>query len=309
MSISRVIKKKIGELLMERNIITQEKLTTALEAQNKEGGYLSQHLISLGFVTELDIATCLSNQYGFAYLSLNNYDIPQEMLELIPLKWIKIYTFLPVDRVGNVLSVAMADPLNEGVIQMLQQICNCEIVVFISTYSELIEAINKYFGAKLKDLEKHIIDFNDLEKIRATVNQFIQTKAYAGLERRQYVRVAKELNVSFYYRAVTFQGKTKDISYGGVSFVAENNNFGGMSFLSNIFTPLNASLACQIYLKPNQPAINVVINVLRVQVAKVDPGMASEGASGQKYEIAGMFEFIANDDREALLSFLKENII
>lgn len=88
----------------------------------------------------------------------------------------------------------MADPLNEGVIQMLHQISNCEIVVFISTYSELTEAINRYFGEKLKDLEKHIIDPKDLEKIRITVNQFVQTKSYVGLERRQYVRVKKELD-------------------------------------------------------------------------------------------------------------------
>lgn len=309
MAISRVIKKRIGELLIERNIITQEKLAIALEAQNKEGGFLSQHLIALGFVTELDIATCLSNQYGFAYLSLKSYDIPQEILELIPLKWIKIYTFLPVDRVGSVLSVAMADPLNEGVIQMLKQICNCEIVVFISTYSELTEAIHKYFGEKLKDLEKHIIAPEDLEKIRTTVNQFIQSKAYAGFERRQYVRVKKELDVSFYYCGITSQGKTEDISYGGMSFITEDGNYGGVSFLSNIFTPLHTSLACKIYLKPNQPAINVVIKVLRVQAVKDVLVTEPQGGSGQKYEIAGMFEFIANEDREALLAFLKQNII
>lgn len=309
MAISRAIKKRIEELLIARGVITQEKLTIALEAQNKKGGYLSQHLITLGFVTELDIATCLSNQYGFAYLCLKSYDIPQEMLDFIPLKWIKIYSFLPLDRIGNVLSVAMADPLNEGVIQMLRQISNCEIVVFISTYSELTEAINRYFGEKLKDLETHIIAPKDLEKIRTTMDQFVQTKAYNGLERRQYVRVKKELDASFYYYGMTSQGKTQDISYGGMSFIAGDSNYGGVSFLTNIFTPLNTSLACKIYLKPNQPAINVVINVLRVQAVKGDVVAGSLGGSEQKYEISGMFEFIANDDRETLLSFLKENII
>ena len=304
---SRAIRKKIGELLIERHIITTEQLTIALEEQKKKGGYLSQHLIALGFATELDIATCISNQYNFAYLSLKNYDIPQEVLELIPLKWIKIYTLLPIDRLGNVLSVAMADPLNEGVIQMLQQICNCEIVVFISTYSELNEAINRYFGEKLKDLEKHIIDPRDLHKIR-TVSQFVQTKAYAGLERRQYVRVKKELDVFFYYHDITFQGKTRDISYGGVSFVTEHTGYGGMSFSSDIFMPLNTSLACKIHLKPTQSPIDVVINVLRIQAVKGELDIDSQGPSAQRYEIAGMFEFITNEDREILLSFLKENI-
>lgn len=305
---SKVVRKKIGELLIERRIITAAQLDIALEEHRKNGGYLSQHLISLGFATELDIATCLSNQYNFAYLSLKNYDIPKEVLELIPLKWIKIYTFVPVDRVGNVLSIAMADPLNEGVIQMLQQISNCEVVVFISTFSELNEVINKHFGEKLKDLEKHVIDPADLEKIRITVSQFIQTKAYIGIERRQYVRLKKDLGVSFYYHAMTFQGQTRDISYGGVSFIAEDRNYGGMSFFSSIFTPLYTSLACKISLKSDQ-VINVVINVLRIQVYKSEPAIGSTTLSGQRYEISGMFEFIANEDRETLLSFLKENLL
>ena len=109
----RTVRKKMGELLIERKIITPEELSLGLEEQKKKGGYLSQHLIALGFATELDIATCLSNQYNFAYLPLKNYIILPDMLELIPLKWVKIYTLIPVDKVCNVLSVAMADPLNE----------------------------------------------------------------------------------------------------------------------------------------------------------------------------------------------------
>lgn len=303
----RVVRKKIGDLLIERNIITPKQLTIALGEQKRKGGYLSQHLIALGFATELDIATCISNQYNIAYLPLKNYSITREVLELIPLKWIKIYTLLPIDCIDNVLSVAMADPLNEGVIQMLQQISNYEIMVFVSTYSELNEAIDTYFGEKLKDLEKHIIDPKDLEKIR-TINQFVQVKAYSGEERREYVRVKKELEIRFYYYATTFQGKTRDISYGGVSFISEDKSCGGLSFVTDIFMPLNTSLACKIYLRPHQAPIDVVINVLRVQLVKGELEKDSGGLSGQRYEIGGMFEFITNEDREVLLSFLKENI-
>jgi len=303
----RVVRKKIGELLIERHIITPQQLAAALEEQKRKSGYLSQHLITLGFATELDIAACISNQYNIAYLPLKNYSISREILELIPLKWIRIYTLLPVDRMGNILSVVMADPLNEGVIQMLQQLCNCEIIVFISTYSELNEAIEAYFGEKLKELEKHVIDPKDLETIR-TVNQFVQTKAYKGQERREYVRVKKELGICFYYHATAFQGKTRDISYGGVSFVSEDKGCGGLCFVSDIFMPLNTSLACKINLKPNQPAIDVIINVLRVQHVKDEVEIEPGGLSGHRYEIAGMFEFITNEDREALLSFIKESI-
>jgi len=309
MAALRVVRKKIGELLIERGIITQKELFKVLEEQKKKGGYLSKHLITMGFATELDIATCLSNQYNFAYLPLKNYEIPEEVLNLIPLKWVKIYTLLPVDRVGNSLSVAMADPLNEGVIQMLSQICNCKIVVFVSTYSELNEAIKRYFGSKLNDLEKSILDPEDLEQVRLTVNQFVQTKAYKGNERRQYIRINKELDVAFYYRSKGFQGKTKDISYGGVSFISEDRGHEGVQFLSDVFIPLDTSLSCVINLQSGQSPINAVVKVLRVQAIQNKSAKDSKAQSGQKYEISGMFEFMSSDDREVLVLFLKENII
>lgn len=291
----RTVRKKIGELLIERNIITQEQLNSALEEQRKKGGYLSQHLIALGFATELDIATCLSNQYNFAYLPLKNFIITPEILELIPLKWIKIYTLIPVDKIGDVLSVAMADPLNEGVIQMLERITNCDIKIFISTYSELNEAINKYFGEKLKYLKEIYLDAKDLGKVR-TANEFIQTKVYAGRDRREYIRIGKELNISYYFHGKTFQAKTKNISYGGLSFI------------SNIFVPVDTDLACKIYLKGEQYHIDVVMNILRVQAKDELEIKDSKKLKGDGYEIAGIFDFITVEDRESLISFLKENI-
>lgn len=76
------------------------------------------------------------------------------------------FFLLPIDKIGNVISVTMADPLNEGVIQMLKTITNCDIVVFISTYSEIKEAINICFSDKLKELEASVIDTRDIEKIK-----------------------------------------------------------------------------------------------------------------------------------------------
>jgi len=289
----RIVRKKLGELLIERKVITHEQLEIALEEQKKKGGYLSQHLIALGFATEYDIALCLSNQYNFAYLPLKNYVIPKEILELIPLKWIKIYTLLPVDKAGDVLSVVMADPLNEGVIQMLQQITNCYIQVFIGTYTEITEAINYYLGDKLKEMEEIHLDIKDLEKIK-TINRFIQTHIYSGKERREYIRITKKLKISYYFHGKTFFAYVRDISYGGVAFVSE------------IFLPVDANLAIKIYLQDKIP-LDAVINILRVGTLN-EPELDPEMQKMYRYEVAGCFDFMAPDDKKQLVDFLKENI-
>jgi hypothetical protein len=307
MSPLRVVKKKMGQMLIERGVITPKQLRAALGKQKKYGGYISQHLIALNFATETDVAICLSNQYNFAYMPLKNYAISDEVLKLVPLKWVKIYTVLPLDKIGNIVSVAMADPLNDGVIQMLRQITGCEIAIFVSTYSELNEAIGKCYKDELNDLEKHHISRKDLEAVK-TVSQFVQTKKYLGPDRRKYLRLKKELNIFFYYLSKKFQGRTRDISYGGVSFISEDKNYGGVSFFSNIFMPINVNLACRIILKPDEIAIDVVLNVLRVEIVRAEPAKTSLESPGQGYEIAGAFEFINIMDRENLLAFLKENI-
>lgn len=151
MSPQRVLKTKIGEILIERGLISKEQLNTALAQQREKGGYISQHLISLGFVSEIHIAECLASQYGFAYLPLDRYQIASQTLKTIPFKLINIYSLLPVEKGRNSLDVVMADPLNEGVIDMLKHITGCNIEVFISTYSQIRQAIDNYFPAEMQD--------------------------------------------------------------------------------------------------------------------------------------------------------------
>jgi len=97
------LKAKIGELLLERNLISQKQLEKALEEQKDKGGYISQHLISLGYVNEIHIAECLASQYGFAYLPLDRYEIAPQLLKILPFKLINIYSLLPLERSGNSL--------------------------------------------------------------------------------------------------------------------------------------------------------------------------------------------------------------
>ena len=58
----RHLKTKIGELLIQHNLITKQQLEKALKEQKKSGGYISQHLISMGFVNEKNVAECLVEQ-------------------------------------------------------------------------------------------------------------------------------------------------------------------------------------------------------------------------------------------------------
>jgi type IV pilus assembly protein PilB len=107
-SFKRVTTKQLGELLIERKIITAEQLQKALEYQRVNGGLVGEILVQLGFSREEDIAQVLTAQYGFPYLPLANYDIDTEVARVIPEQVARQYCLIPIDKIANNLTVAMS---------------------------------------------------------------------------------------------------------------------------------------------------------------------------------------------------------
>ena len=141
----RVITKRIGEVLLERGMINRKELDKALEHQKEHGGLIGQVLIQLGFVTEDEVALALTAQYGFPYLPLANYEIDPELMGLIPRPMAQQYCLIPIDRIGNALTLAMADPSNVQAIEEIELMTKCVIQTFVSTPSEITRAIEKYY--------------------------------------------------------------------------------------------------------------------------------------------------------------------
>ncbi len=142
----RFISKKLGELLVERKVITLEQLNQATAIQQEKGGLLGQILVGLGYATEEAVAQALTAQYGFPYLPLKHYSIDGELLQLIPENVARQYCLIPVDRIGNTLTVAMADPLNTRAVEDIEMLTRCCVQVFVSTMSDVTEAIERYYG-------------------------------------------------------------------------------------------------------------------------------------------------------------------
>ena len=144
----RIITKRIGEVLLERGLITRKKLEEALAHQKEHGGLMGQVLIKLGMVTEEDVALALTAQYGFPYLPLDNYEIDVALTSLIPERVAKEYCLIPIDRIGNALTLAMADPSNIQAIEDIEILTHCVVQAFVSTPSDIQKAIERYYQRK-----------------------------------------------------------------------------------------------------------------------------------------------------------------
>lgn len=139
------LKEQLGQVLIQRGLITAEQLKQALATQKEQGGLLGEILTKLGFATEEDIAQALAIQHDFPYLPLANYEIDSEVLKLIPESLAHKYCFLPIDKMGDILTVVMANPLDAKAIEDIEALTKCKIETFVATYTEIKEAIERCY--------------------------------------------------------------------------------------------------------------------------------------------------------------------
>lgn len=133
---------------MERGLITTDQLEQALKFQKERGGLIGQILVMLGFAKEEEIAQILTVQYGFPYLPLASYEISKDALALIPENVAKQYNLIPVDKIGDLLTIAMSNPLNIQAVEDVEMLTKSKVQVFVSTMTDITNAINKYYEKK-----------------------------------------------------------------------------------------------------------------------------------------------------------------
>lgn len=103
---------KLGEILLNANLISQDQLKQAVEIQKQSKESLGMILIKQGYVTEASIKDALELQYGLRYINLRKTKIPPEVLSLIPENLMRQHQIIPVALNNNRLTLAMVDPQN-----------------------------------------------------------------------------------------------------------------------------------------------------------------------------------------------------
>ena len=146
--IRRINSKPLAELLLVRGIINQAQMEQGLNIQREKGGLIGEILVELGFVKEDDVAQALTAQYGFPYLPLGNYDVDRDITGIIPGRVARQYLLVPIDKIGNNLTLAMSNPLNVQAIEDVELLSGCSVQTFVSTSSDIKRAIEKYYKDK-----------------------------------------------------------------------------------------------------------------------------------------------------------------
>lgn len=156
-------------MLIAEGLLTQEQLDHALREQKKQGGRLGAILKGLGYVTDQDIIKALGKQMGIKHQTLANVGIEEAAVKLVPETLARRYQTIPLFKKDRVLTVAMVDPLNVFAIDDLKQVTGFEIEPVVSTESDVLKAIDRYYSmtANVEEVLKDIDDYYILSDRRA----------------------------------------------------------------------------------------------------------------------------------------------
>lgn len=139
-------KKRLGEMLVDAGLLTEEKLKSALIEQRKTGLKLGQYLTRQGIVNEQQIIDLLSQQLNIEKYHPDNFPLDVSLTHYIPIETAQKSQVAPLKKKGRLLTVAIVDPLDINVCDSIEVLANAEVEPVICTEREVNQIINSLYG-------------------------------------------------------------------------------------------------------------------------------------------------------------------
>lgn len=141
------MRRKLGEILIERGLITPAQLSKALTSQLIFGGHTGTCLLDLGMIDEdsLGEALALSANVSYApFATLAN--IPADVIRILPRRMAERYHAIPIKRVDDRLHVALSNPRNLHAIDDMSFASGYKVTPWIAPEVRILQALEKYYG-------------------------------------------------------------------------------------------------------------------------------------------------------------------
>ena len=149
-------KRQVGELLLERGLVTQQQIDLAL-AHQRQGGHkklLGEVMVELGFVAEDHVLEILAETYGVPYAKVSPKVADPRVIETLPREFLETQNVLPLFLVRGRLTVAVAEPANLYLVEEIARLCKHDIQIVASSASDIRNTLRQY----LPDANVFVID-------------------------------------------------------------------------------------------------------------------------------------------------------
>ena len=136
-ALNRLVKKRLGEILVEQGLLSNEQVQDALRLQHQSGLLFGETLVQQKLITEEKIVSVLVGQFGIPYIRPSQYKIAKDLLEIFEPTMMRRYQFVPMDSIGTVLVIAIAGSLTEDVLKDIETQTGCTLQLYLTKMSEI----------------------------------------------------------------------------------------------------------------------------------------------------------------------------
>lgn len=136
---------KLGEILVNQGVISEDMLAQALEEQKADGEKLGTTLIKMGFVTEEELLKALSKHFGVRSVDLKTKEPKDSVLKLLPGDIAAKYLVVPVSRFGRKLTLAMLNPHDMAAIEDIKFATGFEIEPVVAHLDDIVDIIENHY--------------------------------------------------------------------------------------------------------------------------------------------------------------------
>ena len=154
-----LVKMKLGEILLNANLVTESQLKKAVEIQKETKESLGMILIKQGYISEASIKDALELQYGLRYVNLRKIKVAPEVLKMVPENLIRQHQIIPIQFANNRLTLAMVDPTNliaiDDVRFLLKGVAVQPVIITEDEYYQFLES---QFKVEVADLQAASLD-------------------------------------------------------------------------------------------------------------------------------------------------------
>src|SRR4051812_40180163 len=142
---------RLGQLLVDAHILSNEELEQMLTLQKSDGRRLGVLLVERGLVTETQLTQVLSQQLSVPWVSLYHIDFSRDLLNLVPREIAEKYCLVPiyvraVRKQGDTLYVAMEDPMNDEALKACSESSRLPTRPMIAAAADIAKAVRMYYG-------------------------------------------------------------------------------------------------------------------------------------------------------------------
>ncbi|HYL35112.1 MAG TPA: type II secretion system ATPase GspE [Bryobacteraceae bacterium] len=161
---------RLGEILIQRKLISAEDLERALELQKERGDKIGKTLVDMGFVAMRDVLAALAEQWDVPLVTIEGPPAVSPETEALSPRFLRQFRCLPVSRDDHTVTLAMADPLDVETIAAVRNCTGLKVNSVLAAEQEILDAIDRYYGQTARgeqELEADAAEASeDLEHLR-----------------------------------------------------------------------------------------------------------------------------------------------